>query len=300
MSDRSVFIAGPTSWNHIVQLDELPAPTPHMQFAGADWHTLGGTSAGKALHLAGLGVPVALHTLLGDDADGERIRALLGGVAGIELLATTVNGQSERHLNLMDPHGGRVSLYLSAPAAPELASAPGSAPADTGALAARTALESAAAVVLDLAPLSIPLLAEARAAGVPVWTDIHDYDGSASFHQPFIDAASCVFMNADRIGDPLPFARQRIAAGSRLVVCTLGADGAVAVDEHGEVHRVAAVPVPTIVDTNGAGDAFFAGYLAASLGGATTPEALTAASRQAALALGTRHLSPLLERILKG
>lgn len=289
-----VFVAGPASWNHIVQLDALPEPTPHMRFADTDWHTVGGTSAGKALHLAALGVPVALHTLLGDDAEGTRIRTLLGAALGLELLAATVAGPSERHLNLMDPHGGRVSLYLSTPAAPS--------PADAGAADIRRAtssrLQGASAAVLDLAPLSIPLLAEARAAGVPVWTDIHDYDGSASFHQPFIDAASRVFMNADKIGDPLPFARQRIAAGASLVVCTLGADGAVAVDENGEVHRVLAAPVPAIVDTNGAGDAFFAGYLAASLAGAGVPEALTAASQQAALALGTRHLSPLLDALL--
>ncbi|SDR72332.1 carbohydrate kinase family protein [Microterricola viridarii] len=291
-----VFIAGPASWNHIVQLDALPDPTPHMQFAEADWHTVGGTSAGKALHLAELGVPVALHTLLGEDADGAHLRALLGAVPGIELIATTVPGQSERHLNLMDPRGGRVSLYLSSPAAP--GSADAAAPRIR--TAQQSALRSAEAAVLDLAPLGIPLLAEAREAGVPVWTDIHDYDGSASFHQPFIDAASFVFMNADKIGDPLPFARQRIAAGSRLVVCTLGADGAVAVDENGEVHRVEAVPVPTIVDTNGAGDAFFAGYLAASLGGAGVADALTAAARQAARALGTRHLSPLLDGSLQG
>lgn len=284
-----VFIGGPCSWNQIVQLDELPAATPHMQFVDADWHTVGGTSAGKALHLAELGVPLTLGTALGDDAAGDRLRSLLGGVAGIELLAATVPGPSERHLNLMDRTGGRVSLYLSTPGAPSQADA----------TAAREALRSASVAVLDLAESSVPLLADARSAGVPVWTDIHDYDGRAAFHRPFIDAATAVFMNADRIGDPLAFARSLVAGGATLVVCTLGADGAVAVDEHGVEHRVAAAAVPSIIDTNGAGDAFFAGVLAASLARPhDVPAALAAGAAQATRALGSRHLSPVLDAAL--
>lgn len=285
----SVFIGGPSSWNQIVQLDELPAATPHMQFAEADWHTVGGTSAGKALHLAELGVPLTLSTVLGDDPAGERLHSLLAGIDGIELLAATVPGLSERHLNLMDTAGGRVSLYLSTPGAPSQADA----------AAAGDALRSARVAVLDLAASTLPLLAEARAAGVPVWTDIHDYDGRATFHRPFIDAASAVFMNADKIGDPLAFAGSLVAGGATLVVCTLGADGAVAVDEHGVEHRIAAAPVSQIVDTNGAGDAFFAGVLAQSLARPNdVPAALAAGAAQATRALGSRHLSPLLDAVL--
>jgi acarbose 7IV-phosphotransferase len=73
MTDH-VLIAGPASWNLIVELDRLPEPVPHMQFALGDWETVGGTSAGKALSLAALGRPVALHTLLGGDVEGERVR----------------------------------------------------------------------------------------------------------------------------------------------------------------------------------------------------------------------------------
>lgn len=287
MTSAHVFIAGPTSWNHIVQLDQLPAPTPHMQFAEATWHTVGGTSAGKALHLAELGVPVRLRTILGDDDAGEHLAATLGAIDGIELLAAIAPGPSERHLNLMDPHGGRVSIYLATPGLVG--------EADATAAATLAALRSARAAVLDLAPISVPLLAVATSAGVPVWTDIHDYDGLASFHQPFIDAAAFIFMNADKIGDPLAFARQRVAAGTRLVVVTLGAEGALAVDEQGVEHRVAAHFVESIVDTNGAGDAFFAGFLAATLAGSPTADALASAAHQAAGALATRHLSPLLD-----
>jgi sugar/nucleoside kinase (ribokinase family) len=128
-----------------------------------------------------------------------------------------------------------------------------------------------------------------------VWTDVHDYDGEARFHRPFLDVASHVFMNADRVDDPVAFARAQVARGTESVVCTLGADGALAVDSSGQVSRVAATPVAAVLDTNGAGDAFAAGFLAATLDGEAVPAALQAGAAQAASALGTRHLSPLLD-----
>src|SRR5215207_1165266 len=238
-----VFIAGPASWNRIVELDRLPEPVPHMQFALGDWETVGGTSAGKALGLAGLGRRTVLHTLLGRDEAGERVRGLLTA-AGVELLEGD-GGTTERHLNLMTPAGERVSLYLATPTDPD----------DHGAVdgAVVQAMTDAAAIVLDLAPLSLGLIPAARAAGRPIWTDIHDYDGEADFHRPFIDAADAIFMNADRIGDdPFPFMERCIEGGASLVVCTLGAEGAVAVSvERMSRHAVAAVPV-TVRDTNGA------------------------------------------------
>ena len=289
-----VVISGPASWNRIVLLDHLPEPVPHMQFALSDHETVGGTSAGKALGLAGLGREVELFTLVGSDADGEHLREVLGRVDGLEL-DVVEGGVTERHLNLMTPAGERVSLYLSTPD-----DAPGP---DDGRLTA--AMEDAAAIVMDLSPRSRRLLPDARACGRPVWTDLHDYDGVSEFHRPFLEAADVIFMNADRIGDdPLPFMRHCIDEGASIVVCTLGARGAIAVaaggGEGGErmsVHEVAAVPVE-VLDTNGAGDAFMAGVLHATFEGAALDEALAAGAGHAASVLTTRHLHPSLDALL--
>jgi acarbose 7IV-phosphotransferase len=281
-----VFISGPAAWNRIVELDRLPEPVPHMQFALEDWETIGGTSAGKALGLAGLGRPVLLHTLLGDDAEGARVRRALEA-SGVEL-STLPAARTESHLNLMTRAGERVSLYLSAPADPGT-------PPDARLV---DAMADATAIVLDLSERSRGLIPAARAAGRPIWTDIHDYDGAADFHRPFIEAADWIFMNADRIGaDPFPFMEECVRGGASVVVCTLGAQGAVAVDERMLRTEVPAVPVD-VLDTNGAGDAFMAGVLDAHLAGATLPEALAAGARHAATALTTRHLHPLLETLL--
>ena len=285
MTDH-VLIAGPASWNRIVELDRLPEPVPHMQFALGDWETVGGTSAGKALSLASLGRAVTLHTLLGGDIEGDRVRDALAA-AGVDLLIGD-GVATERHLNLMTRDGGRVSLYLATPQPRDDAPSP----------EAIDAMSDAAAIVLDLAPLSVALIPAARAAGRPIWTDIHDYDGTAEFHRPFIEAADAIFMNADGIGgDPLPFMERCITGGASLVVCTLGADGAVAVDARMLRHHVPAEPVD-VLDTNGAGDAFMAAVLDATLSGADVPDALRAGARHAASVLTTRHLHPSLDAVL--
>lgn len=281
MPAASVFIAGPATWNTIVVLDRLPEPVPHMQFAQESWETVGGTSAGKALSLTARGRATQLHAIAGHDAEGLRVREALHA-AGVRV--HWADGVTERHLNLMTRDGGRVSLYLSTPEATS-----GQEDARV-----RDRMAEADAVVLDLAAEPLRLLPLARRTGTPIWVDVHDYDGVAEFHRPFLHAADAVFCNADRLDDPLPFLRSRIAAGARLAVCTLGADGAVAVDHEGREYRVAAVPVE-VIDTNGAGDAFFAGVLDARLDGAGVAAALEAGARSAASVLRSRHLHPLLD-----
>ncbi|MFC4138866.1 MULTISPECIES: carbohydrate kinase family protein [unclassified Microbacterium] len=281
-----ISVVGAVSWNTLVLLDELPAPVPHMQYAQDDWQTLGGTSAGKALALAALGDRVRLRAGVGDDAEGERIRMALTGV-GIDPSDLVVADRSERHLNLMTLEGERVSLYLASPEA--------LAEADPAAL--DEFFDGAEVLVVDLSAEGLAALPAAQRSGRPIWVDVHDYDGEAEFHRPFLATADAVFCNADRLADPVAFLRSRVDAGASFAVCTLGAEGAVAVDVAGDVHRVAAVPVE-VLDTNGAGDAFLAGVLHAHLDGAVLPEALAAGARSASSVLGTRHLHPLLDDVL--
>ncbi|MBH0128785.1 carbohydrate kinase family protein [Salinibacterium sp. NK8237] len=255
-----------------------------MQFALEEHKAIGGASAGKALHLAALGHKVTCHIAVGDDAASIRLRSVLES-AGIELACVTVPGASERHLNLMTHAGERVSVYLSTPtfAEPDVAQF-------------RTLAEGAEALVMDLSETSRSLLPESVVSGIPIWTDLHDYDGHSDFHEPFVQAASHLFMNAEGMPDPLPFMRVRVNAGATVVVCTLGSEGAMAVDADG-LHRVDSAPAE-IRDTNGAGDAFFAGFLHATLSGASTDEALASAAAQAVVALESKHLHPCVEDAL--
>jgi sugar/nucleoside kinase (ribokinase family) len=270
-----VFVIGPASWNLLIHVPRLPRPEPQMMVARWHHETLGGTSAGKALNLRRLGLEVTLCTLLGDDLLGERILGTLQA-AGIDVIAGRSGNGSERHVNLMDPAGGRLSIYLTLPTAAATAGD------DDVRDRCEAALATADAVVVDLADHSRPALAMARASGKTIWCDLHDYDGRSSFHTEFRDAATCLFVSDERLPDPEAFLRGQLARGKQLVVCTRGADGAMAIDGTGEILEVPAQPVPDLVDTNGAGDAFFAGFLTTHLAGGSLRECLAAGAQNAA------------------
>lgn len=273
-----VLVNGPASWNTLVRLPTLPDARPQTLFAAGHHDTLGGTSAGKALTLARLGVDVTLRTALGDDDAGARIRAALAHPQ-LEVLADALPGPSERHLNLMADDGGRLSVYLDLP--PD----PGPAPASV-----RESLARADAVVVDLAEHSHELLPLVRGAGVPLWCDVHDDDGHAAFQREFAEAADVLVVSADRLDDVEGYLEHHVSRGARWVVCTRGRDGAVALGRDEGWWTVSAVPV-LAVDSNGAGDGFTAGLLAASLRGLALPEALRHGAASGALTVASRELS---------
>ncbi|MBC7275653.1 PfkB family carbohydrate kinase [Nocardioides sp.] len=286
-SSPQVVVCGPASWNHLIALDHLPAPVPHMQFARRSWHTVGGTSAGKALHLAGLGVDVRLWAQLGADEDGARLRERLRRVGVV--VEAIASEQTERHVNLMADGGGRVSLYVSTPSSP-------SADAVRAAVSGIAAADLAVIDLSELGRLVLEAMSMPSVPQTPLWMDLHDYDGSTVFHESFVRAAEGVFMNDDATDDPWRLMASCLERGPRLAVCTLGAKGAIALEADGTRHEVAAVPA-NVVDTNGAGDAFMAGFLAARLRTEPVAVALRAAAEQARVAIETEHLHPALDRV---
>ena len=285
-----VVVIGPASLNEIVELDSLPEPRPHTVTANAHWRTLGGTSAGKALHLAALGRDTACVTVVGDDDDAARILADLAA-GGVRVSPLTAHGPSEHHVNLMTRAGERLSIYVDHAPLVELGASQRAEIA--------TLLADARAVALDLSALGVACVEAVRASRAEVWVDLHDYDGRNPFHDAFIPHADVLLMNGDGMDDPVAFLRARVAAGASAGICTLGADGAVGVASDGDLVTVDAVPV-TVVDTNGAGDAFAAGMIASRLSAGndrawdapTLRRAMEAGARQATAALSSRGLAP--------
>lgn len=268
-----VVVAGPVSWNTLVDVDALPTGEPGTVFARGHRAGLGGTSAGKALSLARLGVDVTLRTSLGDDDAAVAIGHALAHPR-LTLAAALGHGPSEQHLNLMAADGGRFSIYLHLP--PE----PGPVPGPVAA-----AVASADVVVVDLADHAREVLRLAQDAGRETWCDLHDWDGGSGFHREFADAATVLLVSEDRLVDTRSFLESRVAAGARWVVCTRGARGVVALGRDEGWLELPAVPVARVVDTNGAGDAFAAGMLLGRLEGRPLAECLRLGTAAGALAV---------------
>jgi sugar/nucleoside kinase (ribokinase family) len=205
--------------------------------------------------------------------------AALLTAAGIDLILATNPDGTTRHVNLMDPAGARLSIVMEHRAEPHI---------DVAAVG--RAVAAAEAVFLETVHDARHLVPLIRLHGRPVWTDLHSYDGVDSYHQPFIETAEVVLLSGDRLADPRAAMEEIHRRGKRLVVCTLAERGALALDGSGGWHDVQAEPA-TIVDTNGAGDAYGAGLLVGELLGLSLDEALVMAARTAAIAIGSRDLS---------
>ena len=68
-------------------------------------------------------------------------------------------------------------------------------------------------------------------------------------------------MSSDAMSDYRPFMEHLVRQGKKLVVCTHGRNGSTALASDGRWIETPIVPGYSVRDTNGAGDAFFAGFL---------------------------------------
>ncbi len=68
-------------------------------------------------------------------------------------------------------------------------------------------------------------------------------------------------MGSDSMPDYLPFMEALIRRGKKLVVCTHGKEGSSALTSQGEWIETPIINAYAKLDTNGAGDAFFSGFL---------------------------------------
>ncbi|MFC9930436.1 adenosine kinase [Streptomyces sp. NPDC127190] len=260
MSGRNdVLVLGGAGVDTIVHVPELPLPYADSYMIGSGIRTRAGqTGDFVALGLAALGLRTHHLDLLGDDPEGELVRAL-HEAHGIGLTALPQPAGTKRAVNLVGPDGRRLSLYDTTRVRP----------GDRFPEAILRELAAASRHVhVTLTQPCADALPVLRTTGVPLSTDLHDWDGENPYHEPFAHTADLVFLSAAALTDPERTMR-RIAERGRAeaVVATAGADGAHLLAD-GELTRIpAAVPPAPVVDSNGAGDAFAAAYLYGRLSG---------------------------------
>lgn len=184
-------------------------------------------------------------------------------------------------MNLMSADGKRVSLFIQPPPEPE----------QVDWNQAQQALAECAVAVVNILGYTRSALPWLKASGTPIWTDLHDYDGHNSYHEPFIDAARAIFLSSDNLPDYRTTMEGLIARGKEFVVCTHGSEGATLLNKEGRWLEQPVMPVSGVVDTNGAGDAFFSGFLHRYLQGAELADCLRAGAICGALCVTSRELA---------
>ncbi|GAA3163605.1 MULTISPECIES: PfkB family carbohydrate kinase [Streptomyces] len=258
-AEIDVLVVGGAGVDTIVHVPELPVPLADSHMIHPGIVTRAGQSGDfVALGTSALGLRTHHIDLIGDDHEGDLVRALHRD-HGIALTAVPQPCGTKRAVNLVGPDGRRLSLYDATRWA------------ETDRLPERTLHDLAAAsrhahvVITQPCAHALPVL---RAAGVTVSTDLHDWDGTNPYHEPFALAADLVFLSAAALPDPEATLRRIAARGrARVVVATAGADGAFLLHDDELTHVPPAEPPAPVVDSNGAGDAFAAAFLWGWLGG---------------------------------
>lgn len=255
MRDLDLVVFGGVGIDTIVRVPWLPLATADSIHVGPVRDYVAHTGNGVALGSHALGRATMLVDFIGDDPQAELIHARYRE-RGLPFSYLIHPSGTRRSVNLVDPAGRRLSLYDAR---------------HPDALRMERAyylpfLERATHAHFSIVPWAADLYDDAQALGVMVSTDLHDWDGSKPYYHPFAYRSDIVFMSTAAMGGRHEQVMREIFAQGRaqVVVATAGAAGSYFMtrDEQVSRHvRVAGMGRP-IVDSNGAGDAFAAAFLA--------------------------------------
>jgi ribokinase len=280
MSEQpAVVVVGSLNLDLVVRVARLPGAGETVS-GGDVFRNPGGKGANQAVAAARLGRGVAMVGCVGDDQAG---RDLLGSLEA--------DGVGTSQVRVVDGvPSGAAFITVSEDGENQIVVSPGAnarlTPDDVA--AAGAALRAAA---VTLVQLEVPLAAVAaavRAAGGMVVLNPAPVRALPAGLLGEVDVLVPNRVELAQLAAAPPPATVEEAAGlagrlpARAVVVTLGADGALVV-EQGHVSHVPAVPVRP-VDTTAAGDAFCGGLADALAGGAALPDAARWAVRVAAAA----------------
>lgn len=261
LTEYDVLVVGGSGVDTIVRVDVLPVPLADSVMVGPIEECPGHTGGNVALGARALGLEVALLDCIGDDWTGAQVRERLAK-GDVEFHPVVSAAGTRRAVNLVDATGRRMSFYDARD--PEDLRMPQD--------FYLPRLRRARHVHLSIMNFTRFLYDDIEALGVPVSTDLHDWDGLADHQREFALRSDLVFFSAAVTGDRTPGLMREILREGRAgtVVATAGAEGSYVLTRDGgpdPLHVPATVPPAPVVDSNGAGDAFVTGFLYGRLEG---------------------------------
>ncbi|MBF8191304.1 carbohydrate kinase family protein [Nonomuraea sp. K274] len=285
---RDILVLGGAGVDTTVYVPELPLPYRDTYQVPPVADRVGNTGAGVALGCHALGLAVTFADLIGDDPQGALIRHALRDV---DCAWGRAEAGTRRSVLLVGPDGRRTSFY--------------DAKATPGERLPRELYANVRARHVHLSIMDFCRHVYPDLDGLPVSTDLHDWDGADDYHKDFAYRSDLVFMSAAALRDPAAAMRDVLARGrAHTVVCTRGADGCLVLTrDRDDVRPFPAAPLPgPVADSNGAGDAFVSGFLYGTLTGRPLEDCVhlgSAAGAHACTVAGT-HESPITRSLLLG
>ena len=248
---KKILVLGGVSHDTVVYLKNFFEPKPQTVFSSKMLEMVGSTGSGKSACLARLGFSTTFHFMKGTDAYGQAIEDYLASHGVICITDPDPKG-SERHVNIMDKDGRRISIYIAySTFEPEL-----------DAKRLEMEVQKCDYLVMNIINYTRKMIPAAKKAGKDIWCDIHDYDGKNEYFKDYVKAADYMFMSSDNMADKYEeFMNQMIEDGKKLVVCTHGKKGASAMGQDRKLIHQPIIDKYSFVDSNGAGDNFFSGFL---------------------------------------
>lgn len=235
-------VIGDVSVDTIAHLD-VPVETQSTHFPKALYTRLGGSAAGKALNLDYFNHSVDLISRIGQDMHGSMIQEHFSKTA-VRTHFIETKDASISHFNLLSRNRERISIFTSHPdinPKPDFKTH-------------QTRIDTSDQIFLELSGTFkdwAPLIDHPN-----VWVDLHDFDGSNPFMDPYIKVASVIMMSDAALSlEASHEIGQSLSKTKRAVLITRGSRG-VTLYEKGTLKDFPVQTQLEAVDTDGAGDAF--------------------------------------------
>lgn len=262
-----LLVVGGVGIDTIVRVPALPLPMADSIHVGPIVDYVAHTGNGVALASRRLGRHTKLIDFIGADAQADLIHARYRAT-GLDFSYIVHPSGTRRSVNLVDPGGRRLSLY------------DGRHPDDLRMDRSfyLPHLKRCRAAHFSIMPWARELYDDARELGVMVSTDLHDWDGVKPYYHDFAFRSDLVFLSTAALqGRHEEVMRAILAQGrAKAVVAMAGAEGSFLLERGAQavLHVGIARLGRPIVDSNGAGDAFVAGFLHGHANGAPLPECM--------------------------
>jgi sugar/nucleoside kinase (ribokinase family) len=266
-----VLVAGGVGIDTIVRVPALPLAIADSIHVPPVTDYVAHTGNGVALGLLALGHRPLLIDFIGADPQAELIHARYRE-RGLTFDYLVHESGTRRSVNLVEPGGRRLSLYdgrhpdeLRMPRDFYL-----------------PRMQDVEHVHLSIMPWARELYDDAQALGLPVSTDLHDWDGINPYYHDFARRSDLVFLSSAALGSGVFDVMRAILREGRakVVVATAGAHGSYSLERGSEgeqtsvQHTACARLGLPVVDSNGAGDAFSSAFLHAWFDGLPVEECM--------------------------